>query len=102
MNLRAALKSRHSYVIAVLIAAIIATDTFNTSTRRMFIFHPSRDTSHSLPFGNIKPDTQLSNRQQWCFSRIYIHAHRLRRLYVMQKKTMIDSHFFFILDGKFH
>lgn len=67
MNLRAALKSRHSYAIAVLIAAIIVTDTFNTSTRRMFIFHPSRDTSHSLPFGNIKPDTQLSNRQQWLF-----------------------------------
>lgn len=63
MNLRAALKSRHSYAIAVLIAAIIVTDTFHTSTRRMFISHPSRGTSHSLSFGNIKPDTQLSKRK---------------------------------------
>lgn len=74
MNLRAALKSHHPYAIAALIAAIIVTDAFSTSTRRMFISHPSRDTSHSFPFDNIKPDTQLLKRKPTAMVHLHLCA----------------------------
>lgn len=99
MNLRAALKLRHPYAIAILIVAIIVTDTFNTSIRRMFISHPSRDTFYSLPFDNIKPEHSTFKKEignNSALSYIYV----LIASMIAEKTLTAINSFFSILKRK--
>lgn len=86
---------------SLLIAAIIVTDTFNTSTRRMFISHPSRHTSHSFLFDNIKPDTQLLKRKPTATVHLHLWVPIYeRRWFTVKKKRWQRLTYFFRFERK--